>query len=181
VSGRTKVARLALFGAVLAVACGGGGGGGGGGPTQPTPGISYAPSNGSANLALVEAAGSGATTLRLDLRAQQVTGLYGVAFDLVYPSDLFTFGSVTEGSFLAGATTSLQVEETGAGRLVVGLSRLGAVGGVSGNGTLLTVELRSRGSAGTGALAFEKNSAFDGAGKAIAGVSWSGGSATVVP
>lgn len=179
-SGRAGVARLALFGAVVAVACGGGGGGGGG-PTQPTPGITYAPSNASANLVLAEAAGSGATTLRLDLRAQQVTGLYGVAFDLVYPSALFTFSSVTEGPFLGGVATSLQVEEAGAGRLVVGLSRLGAVGGVSGGGTLLTVELRSRGTAGTGVLAFERNTAFDAAGKAIAGVGWSGGSATVVP
>jgi hypothetical protein len=180
VIGARRLARIGLLGAAVTLACGGGGGGGGG-PTQPVTGITYAPSSSSANLVLSEAAGGSATVLRLDLRAQQVTGLYAIAFDLVYPSELLVYAGVTEGPFLGGVATSLQVEETGAGRLVVGLSRLGANGGVSGSGTLLTLEFQSRGSAGGGSLAFEKNSAFDGFARAISGVSWSGGSVSIVP
>lgn len=178
---RTESIRLALFGAALVVACGGGGGGGGGGPTQPVAGITFSPSSTSANLNLIEAAGGSPTTLRLDLRAQQMSGLYGVAFDVVYPSQILTFTSATEGPFLGGATTSFQVLEVGSGRVVVGLSRLGAVGGVSGSGTLVTLEFQSRGVAGTGSFTFERNTAFDANGAAISTGTWGGGSATVVP
>jgi hypothetical protein len=174
-----KALRFALCGAALALACGGGGGGGGG-PTQPAPGINFTSASGGSTLVLAEASGGSATTLRLDLRAQSASGLYGVAFDLVYPSELLSFVGVTPGTFLGG-TTSLQFEETGAGHLVIGLSRLGPIAGVSGSGTLLTLEFSSRGSAGTGSMAFEKNTAFDSSAKAISGVTWGGGSVTVVP
>jgi hypothetical protein len=176
---------LAVPAMLLVLACGGGGGGGGGGvpPPPPAPTITYAPATGSesANLALVEAAGSTPTRLRLDLVARNVTGLYGVAFDLVYPGAALEFVQVTNGGFLGGAgSTSLQVNSDTTGRLIVGLSRLGAVGGVSGSGTLLTLEFDS-GAAGVGTLAFENNSAFDSAARRISGVTWAGGSVTVAP
>jgi hypothetical protein len=83
-----KLSPWALAAMLAALACGGGGGGGGGGgvvPPPPAPTITYAAATGSesANLSLVEAAGSTATLLRLNLDARNVSGLYGLAFDLV--------------------------------------------------------------------------------------------------
>lgn len=181
-----KLSPWALLALLATLACGGGGGGGGGGgvvPPPPPPTITYAPATGSesANLSLVEAAGSSATVLRLQLDARNVSGLYGLAFDLVYPGSALTFVRADAGGFLGGAgSTNLQVNSSSSGRLIVGLSRLGAVGGVSGSGTLMTLEFSS-GSAGVGTLAFEQNSAFDSAARRITSVTWAGGSVTVAP
>jgi hypothetical protein len=166
--------------AAAAVACGGGGGGG---PTAPPAGIVFTASGGSATngLSLGSAAGSTSTILRLDLSARSVTDLYGVAFDLVYPNQILAFDAATQGTFLGGVATSLQVDEPSPGRLVVGLSRLGAVSGVSGSGVVLTLEFASRATAGSGSFAFQNNAAFDSAGDAIAGVGWGGGSVSVTP
>ncbi len=169
---------------VLATACGGGGGGGGGGgPVSPPSGISFTASGGATSngLVLTPAAGSTPTQLRLDLRAQEVVSLYGVAFDLVYPNQILSFNVVSEGAFLAGTSTSLQVEESSPGRLVIGLSRLGDAPGASGTGVVLTLEFASRATAGTGSLTFERNAAFGPTGAAISGVAWGGGSVSVTP
>jgi len=178
-------ALVALAAALATLACGGGGGGGGGGlpPPPPEPTITYAPASGSesANFALVEAEGSTPTRLRLDLVARNVSGLYGVGFDLVFPGASLEFVQVVNAGFLGGdGSTSLQVNTDTTGRLIVGFSRLGAVGGVSGSGKLLTFEFDS-GVAGVGTITFENNSAFDSSARRIGGVTWAGGSVTVAP
>jgi hypothetical protein len=169
------------FAAALALACGGGGGGGG--PTTPPPSIVFQPTGtaGENSLALVEGSGSSATRLFVTVRATQVTGLFGVAFDLVYPNGVMKFEGATEGSFLGGTATSFQFSEPTTGRLVVGLTRLGAVSGVNGSGDLLTLEFTPVGPAGVETFAFQSNSAFDATARQISGVSWFGGSATVTP
>lgn len=176
-------ATAVAIGLLLFGACGGGGGGGARTPTQPTPGITYRPSGGAdANaVALTQAAGTNATTLRLDLRALEVEDLYGVALDVVFPTSVFEFALVIEGAHLAGTTTSLQFEEVSPGRVVIGLSRLGPSGGVSGTGTLATLELAARGVGGTGSIAIENARAFDAGAEQIAGVEFRGGTVTVVP
>lgn len=165
----------------LTLACGGGGGGGG--PTTPPPSIVFQPSGtaGANSLALVQGSGTSATRLFVTLRATQVTGLFGVAFDLVYPNGVMTFEGATEGSFLDGAATSFQFNESASGRLVVGLTRLGAVSGVNGSGDLLTLEFAPVGPAGVETFAFQSNNAFNATAGQISGVSWIGGSATVTP
>ena len=175
-----RAARAALAAALLVVACGGGGGGGGG--TTPPPSIVYTPGgspSGSA-LVLVEGSGGSATQLLLNLDARSVSGLYGVGFDLLYPSGVLTFVGVTKGSFFSG-NTSLQVNSSNPGRLIVGFSRLGAVSGVSGSGTLLTIEFRGAGAAGSGALGFENNQAYDNQADPKPGITWVGGDVTVTP
>jgi hypothetical protein len=110
-----------------------------------------------------------------------VTDLYGVAFDLTFPSATVSFAGATEGTFLdqnGSVDTSLQVAESPSGTLVVGLSRLGAVPGRTGTGSLLRLELH-RVAAGAGDLVFAKNQAFNANGAAIPGVVWSAGRITV--
>jgi predicted outer membrane repeat protein len=180
--GRRVAIRVFCLLAAVTVACGGDGGGGGG-PTPPPAGITFTATGGATTnaLNLGLASGSSTTVLRLDLSAQNVTNLYGVAFDLNYPSQVLSFNGATQGSFLTGTATSLQFEEPTPGRLVIGLTRLGAVPGASGSGVLLTLQFASRGTAGSGAFTFQSNTAFNSSGGAIAGVAWGGGTVSVTP
>jgi hypothetical protein len=173
---------LALL-ALLALACGGGGGGGG--PTEPTPtptpapGIVFTPSGSPGTGAIFLSGGTAttATTLVLEVRANQVTDLYGVAFDLTYPSTQLQFVRATAGPLL-GANGSVQAVVSAPGTLVVGATHLGAVPGATGSGVLLTLEF-SAVTAGQGSFAYARNSAFASTGQTLSGISWLAGSVQV--
>ncbi len=180
--------RALLLASILAltVACGGGGGGGGS-PVEPTPTPNPTPTPGQASvvftpqgggspgISLAVGAGSTATTLILEVRANQVTDLYGVAFDLSYPSNLLQHVRSTQGPMLPGGSFQGSVTP---GNLVIGLSRLGAVPGVNGSGVLMTFEFRATG-AGQGSFAFSRNVAANSGGTAIGGLSWAAGTVRV--
>jgi hypothetical protein len=182
------VRRFGWLGLVLVVlivaACGGGGGGGGGGPTAPPPPPPPQPSlvftpQGTADansIVLASGAGSTANSLILEVRAIGVTDLYGLAFDLSYPSAQLQFVRVSAGPLLAGG--SVQGAVAGPGSLVAGGTRLGAVPGASGSGVLMTIEF-SAVAAGQGAFNFTRNTALDSRGVAIPGVVWAGGTVVV--
>lgn len=172
--------------AAIAVACGGGGGGGGG-PTEPTPPPPPPPpppgfvftaqgTPGANTLFLASGAATTATTLILELRASQVTDLYGVAFDLTYPSTQLQFVRVTPGPLLANGAA--QAAAAGTGTLIVGGTRLGNVSGATGSGVVLTLEFTAL-AAGTGSFAYARNSALDSDGDAVSGVAWLAGSVQV--
>lgn len=173
--------------ALVFAACGGGGGGGPTSPPPPPPppaaGVTFTPGTVATSSSVSFANGTGATssTLVLDLRATSVNDLYAVAFDVVYPSNLLRFTRADEGPFLSGggAPTSLQVSEPMPGLLVVGLSRLGALGGVTGTGTLITFTFTSR-AAGDGAFSFQRNRVLGSDGLGLPGISWGGGTVRVV-
>jgi hypothetical protein len=166
---------------LLVLACGGGGGGGS--PTEPTPtptptqpSITFTPqSPGPSGISIVSSSASTATTLILEVRATSVSDLYGVAFDLAYPSNLLQHVRSTQGPMLAGGTFQGSV---GGGRLVIGLSNLGPVPGANGSGVLMTLEFRAI-AAGEGTFTFSKNQAVDSQGQAIAGLTWSAGTVRV--
>lgn len=176
---RHGVVLLALLG--LMTACGGGGGGQG--PTAPPPPapVSFTSSGGGANsLSLAQGAGTTANLLVLELRADQVTDLYGIAFDLTYPAGLLSFSGGRQGAFFAqgGAATTFQVGEASAGRLVVGASRLGGVAGAGGSGVVLSLDFTVLAN-GSGGISFSENQAFDPAGVAMGGIAWNGGSVQI--
>ena len=164
---------------LASLACGGGGGGGGTTPpTDPGPTIVFLPAGagGARTLELVSSSTSGARlTVALDVNA--IADLYGVSFDLTFPSGFLRYVSAQEGSHLnAGGSlnTSLQVVESPTGNLVIGLSRLGDVAGAGGSGRLLFLSFEAR-SSGEGQLRFVGPTAFDSSGDAFAGLTWSGG------
>lgn len=174
-----RPALLALAVALLLAACGGGGGGGG--PTAPPPpssGISFTPAGSSAGPAVALVAQSttgGALVLRLEARG--FTDVYGLYFDLSYPNAVLSFQGATEGTFLStGGATAFEIAEE-AGNLIVGLSRLGATPGVSGDGTLLTLRFSGSGT-GSGALSFSRNQGIASDGDPVA-LDWVGGNVTV--
>jgi hypothetical protein len=177
------------FGAILLVltlaACGGGGGGGGGGgPTEPTPpppsaaAIVFTPAGaaGANSVFLASGSGSNATTLLLEVRASQVTDLYGVAFDLTYPSAQLQFVQATPGPML-GAAGSVQAAPGAAGNLIVGGTHLGNVPGATGTGVVMTLRFNAI-AAGSGQFQFSRNSALDSDGGLLP-VTWVAGSVQV--
>ncbi len=175
--------RRALAAAVLlalAAACGGGGGGGGGtGPTPPAQSLTFTPAGTSSGASVtLQRSGTDPQVLVLEVRAQQVSDLYGLYFDLAYPAAALSFEGATEGSLLSsgGIQTSLQVAEQ-SDRLVVGLTRLGAVSGADGAGTLLTLRFRAI-ATGNGSLSFSRQGAVDSNGRTLQ-LDWLGGTARI--
>lgn len=169
--------------ALTVAACGGGGGGG---PTEPPPppppppaSITFTPQGtaGANTLFLARGAASTATTLVLELRASQVTDLYGVAFDLTYPSGQLQYSRITPGPLL-GNSGSVQASVTSPGTLIVGGTHLGNVPGATGSGVVLTLELTAV-AAGQGTIGFSRNSAIDSDGEPISGIAWRGGTVQV--
>lgn len=184
----TATSRFATLTACLAfslfAACGGGGGGGGG-PTEPPPPpqnpfvFTASGASGANTVTLGLGAATNATNMVLEVRANQIPGIYGVAFELTYPSAALAFAQGTEGTVLsAGAATTFQISEPTSGTLVVGLSRLGTVGSVEANGVLLTLTFTARAS-GNGALAFRNNQVIDAFGLPLFAVGWGAGSVQV--
>lgn len=175
------LATLGVF-LVFGFACGGGGGGGGGptAPPPPTAGVTFDPSgiSGPQTLTLRRSPASTDRRLVLELFAEQVTDVYGVAFDLRYPTSVLEFTAIVEESFLGAdgtVDTTLQIAESPAGNLIAGLTRLGRAPGASGSGVLLTLEFRVVGS-GSGDLTFIGNEAVDPDGQTLTAISWGAGS-----
>jgi len=182
---RAPTARLPLLLclALALPACGGGGGGGGNPveptpPPQPQPAIAFTPQGGGGTSSIVLARGAASTvnTLVLEVRANTVTDLYGLAYDLAYPSGQLQFVRAVPGAFLANG--SVQVVATSPGNLVAGGSLLGPIDGVSGSGLLMSLEFTAV-AAGGGPITFSRNSAVDSTGDPLAGITWAGGSVLV--
>ena len=177
------IVALALLSLVLA--CGGGGGGSPSEPPPPAPtpapgpGISFIASSLGPGIVLAQGAATTATSLTLEVRAASVTGLYGLAFDLDYPSAALRFQSASTGPFLgSGGQVSMQVLETTSGHLVVGVTRLGALPGVDGSGVVMQLVFTPVAS-GSGPIAFSRNQAYKSAG-GLLDVPWSAGTVAVV-
>jgi hypothetical protein len=176
--------RRALPGLALVLtlaACGGSGGGGGSTPVEPpppTPGIVFTAqaAPGANSLYFASGAATTTTTLVLELRANQVTDLYGVAYDLTYPATQLQFTRVTAGPLLGNG--AVQAAVSSPGTLIIGGTHLGSTPGANGSGVVMTVEF-SAVAAGQGSLAFARNSALNSTGTAVPGLTWLAGSVTV--
>ena len=162
--------RLATVLALALVLVAGGaacGGGGGSSPTEPNPnpppatgGLTFTAGGSPSGPSLfLSRTNDGDEILELALEARSLGGVYGVYFDLTYPSGVLTFEGASEGALLGagGTPTTFQVADRG-GRLVVAVSRLGQVGGAGGSGTVVTLRFRATAD-GNGQLTFSNNAA----------------------
>lgn len=81
--------------------------------------------------------------VRMALEAQKAQNLYAVALTVKYDPAQLSYRSYVEGDLLNrdGASTEVEVgpSEEVPGELLVGLTRVGGVGGISGSGVLLTL------------------------------------------
>jgi len=100
------------------------------------------------------------TNFFLPLKINSVNNLFAISFDLNFDSSLIDYVSTTEGNFLSqGCNTSLLVSLSSPGKLIFGLTRLGtSCGGVSGAGTIATLNFRSLNQDGISNLTFSNNS-----------------------
>jgi hypothetical protein len=170
----------------LATACGGGGGGGPTAPPTPPPpppvSFTAAGTPGALTIHLGKTSGTADNVLRLEIRASEFADLYGLGFDLAYPAALLDYrgGSHVEGGFLSadGSRTELFAREVTDGEVIVGVSRLGDVGGVEGSGLVLTLDFTAV-TNGSGEFSFSANSAFDSGGDRLDAAVWQAGEVRV--
>jgi hypothetical protein len=118
----------------------------------------------------------------LQIRVNQVTDLYGVALDVVYPSGAMDFqaSGTVEGPILpagGGFDTDLQIVEEPPGRIIIGYTRLGAVSGRNGNGLLLSLRFTTTAN-GSSDLSIESSLAVDSVGSPVP-TTWLGGTVQV--
>jgi len=100
------------------------------------------------------------TNFSLPLTIDSVTNLFGVNFNLNYNSSLISYINSTEGNFLnQGCQTSMMITENPVGKIIFGITRLGAsCGGVSGSGTIATLNFKSLNQDGIADTSFSNNS-----------------------
>ena len=94
-------------------------------------------------------------TLEVEIYAAGVQDLYGLGFELLFPANLLRYEALDDGVF-----PSLEVREAVPGRLVVGATHLGSVGGLNGSGTVAVVRFTAFAN-GSGNLDFSAQEAFD--------------------
>lgn len=99
------------------------------------------------------------TVFSLPLKVNTAEAVFAINFDLNYNPALIQFINATEGNFLnQSCQTSLMATENPAGKLIFGLTRLGAsCGGVNGSGILATINFKSLNQAGAVDLSFSNS------------------------
>ena len=96
--------------------------------------------------------------ITLTVSVDRIEGLYSAPFYLIYDPSLLEFIKASEGNFLkkdGKQTTFFQVNNPETGQVIIGLSRLGQAGGVTGSGTLATFTFRAK-SSGIGKFCIQK-------------------------
>lgn len=121
---------------------------------------------------------SNGTTLAIDIKSNNISNAYGVAFDVDFDSSKITYDSYIAGSHLeSGGETVNYFVSPQTGKLVVGISRLTGV--ASGSGTIVTLKFKSA-TSGTAQISFSNNEVRNADNQVVSGVSWSGGTASVI-
>lgn len=100
------------------------------------------------------------TPFSLPLKIKDVQNLFAINFDLNFDANLLEYVGTQEGDFLKqGCSTVLMTNANTPGKLIFGLTRLGAsCGGVSGSGLIATMNFRSKSQNGIANLTFSNNS-----------------------
>lgn len=94
----------------------------------------------------------------LHITVRDVKNLFSAPFHLLFNPELLEVEEVTEGEFLGAdgkQTVFLKSIQAERGRVIVGLARLGKVGGQNGSGRLVRLKLRAK-RPGTATLALER-------------------------
>lgn len=160
--------------------------GGGKTPTTPrppttTPSVTFVAdaSNPGTDAIALTMTSSTVDTFTLALLAFEVADLFGYGVDITFDPAVVMFETATAGTFLdgEGITVTSQIAEGPSGTLVIGQSRVGAVVGMSGSGTLLSLIFKSV-AAGTSTFTTSNAGAFDSTGAAMT-TQFFGGTATV--
>jgi len=151
-------AAITLLPALLVQACG----------NQSSDGLHVTPQPARATVAFspIADALSLGRTVSFPVEVRNVADTFYSAIDIAYDPTILEFHGAIEGTFLnrhGADPTSFQaaLQNGKPGRIIVGISRLGRIGGVSGGGTLLSLSFKAIRS-GTTTLAFADPKAIRG-------------------
>ncbi|HLF85740.1 MAG TPA: cohesin domain-containing protein [Nitrospiria bacterium] len=100
---------------------------------------------------------------RLEVRVSGVQDLFGAPFRISYPTDLLEVIKIEEGDFLkkdGKKTAFLQKVDNKKGEIIIGLTRLGKIMGISGDGVILTLTFIAK-KTGSATLTFQKTDLRD--------------------
>ena len=171
----------------VATACGGGSGGGGGAVVPDPPGGSgtlnagFTPAEanpGPDTVAMKQGSANGdLVTVEVDIT--DVSGVYGVAFDVVYDSSNATFENWVPGTLLeqGGQTPTYQISSI-TDRVVVAATRQGNLPGANAAGRVTVIRLRFRvRNPGAFGVSFQSQTLFDDQvpPQQMAGIDWFAG------
>jgi len=122
--------------------------------------------------------------LEIEINVSDLAGVSYAAFDLSYDHSVIEYISAKEGAFFNRgkfeSTKILVALENGTpGQLVIGITRLGSIGEISGRGTVVTLSFKAVGS-GSSALVFDESRAFKNADKQDIVASWENKTITVL-
>lgn len=149
-------------------------------PPMPTVTFTAAGTPGPDTIFFAENTATDGSRLVLNLHTRNVTALYGISLAFDYPSNVLQYSSVAEGGFLRqdNVNTSLLIDEPETGEILIGLTRLGNVGGRSGSGLLLTLEFEAT-AAGSGDFELTQTEAFGPQARLKPEIRWLSGSVRV--
>jgi hypothetical protein len=102
-------------------------------------------------------------TFMVQVKIDNGSNVFAVPFDINYDPNVLEVTGLYEGSYLkrdGGQTTFLNSMDRDRGKITVGLTRLGRIGGVSGSGTLMSIAFRALKS-GTAFLSFANGKPMD--------------------
>lgn len=169
---------LILCSVLLISACGGGGGGGESSSTSPSSTITFSGSSSGYNVYMAQnTSQSSGSVIAIDVKVDNVSDIYGAAFDVDFDSSKMTYSSYSAGSFLESGGNSVTyqaaLQSDTSGKLIVVASRQGAISGNSGSGTEFDVT-------SGGSISFSNSSLVDSSGNTISSASWSSGGTVTV-
>ncbi|MFH1860884.1 MAG: C25 family cysteine peptidase [bacterium] len=108
------------------------------------------------------ASGTSERTFSIDVTVDDIINLYGANIELAFDPAMIRVIGATEGSFLNsdGTGTSFMYMDNQQGRVIIGISRLGQVAGITGSGTLCSLSFKAK-ATGTCSLTFQNISLRD--------------------
>lgn len=185
---RTLVWSVLILAIPSLVACSGGdstGGvvnNGGGSSTLSASFVPDMPTPTSGSVSLQEGSTSG-NLVTVDVMVTDVAGVYSAAFDLVFNTAQAEFVGRSAGQMLesGGVSVNYTAELVGTNRVVVSVSRVGAVPGTDAVGSERLVRLTFRVTrAGSSPITIENADLFDDQIQSTAGLTWAAGSVSAV-
>jgi general secretion pathway protein D len=102
-------------------------------------------------------------TFTVQVRIDNGSNVFAIPFDIDYDPNILEVTGLREGAYLkkgGGQTTFLNSIDKARGKITVGLTRLGRIGGVSGSGAVMSVDFKAL-RRGTASLSFGNGKPMD--------------------
>jgi hypothetical protein len=102
-------------------------------------------------------------TFTVQVRIDNGSNVFAIPFDINYDPNILEVTGLREGAYLkkgGGQTTFLNSIDKAGGKITVGLTRLGRIGGVSGSGAVMSVDFKAL-RRGTASLSFTNGRPMD--------------------